>query len=267
MRPLAHWDDVDIEELDRGRLQQLGAAAGSRRLSLDRIRVPPNGDIAPPRGHRREQLHFVLAGSGTLTGADVGPGQTILYRPDEEVEPLVAGRDGLDLLVFSVAVGEAAPSHHGPRPPRVVALAGLEEELESHGYHQFTQRDVGDALGVERAGLAHMTIQAASEGFPPHCHSAEEELFLVMSGNGRLYLDDEEHPVRAGSVVARPAGTGVSHSWVADADSSLTLLAYGERRSEDIVLYRRTGIVSIRGVRRLVRSEPRPDDYWSFATG
>ncbi|HEX8105720.1 MAG TPA: cupin domain-containing protein [Solirubrobacteraceae bacterium] len=265
MTPIAHWDDVDIEELETGRLQELGAAAGSRRLSLDRIRVPAHGEIAPPAGHRREQLHFVLAGSGTLTGADVGPGQTVLYRPDEEVEPLVAGRDGLDLLMFSVAAGEAAPSHPGPRPPRVVALPDIELEENAHETHQFGQRDIGGAIGVERAGLAHMTIRSASEGFPPHCHSAEEELFIVLSGNGQLFLDDEEHAVRAGTVISRPAGTGISHSFVADPDSSLTVLAYGERRTEDIVLYRRTGLVWIRGLRRLVRSEPR-EDYWSAAT-
>ena len=35
----------------------------------------------------------------------------------------------------------------------------------------------------------------------------------MLAGDGVLVLDDrEEFPVRPGSVVSRPAGTGVSHS-------------------------------------------------------
>ena len=47
---------------------------------------------------------------------------------------------------------------------------------------------------------------------PPHCHSLEEEIFVVLEGDGHLLLWEEdgveEHEVRAGSVVVRPAGTG-----------------------------------------------------------
>ena len=265
MTPLAHWDDVEIEDLDRGRLQALGSAAGSRAAHLDRVRIAAHGEVAPPQGHRREEFHFVLAGSGTLAGAEVGAGQTMLYRPDEEVEALVAGKDGIDVLMFSVDAGETPPAHHGPRPPRAIALKDVLEEPEEHGYHDFLERDLGVALGSHRAGLRHVTIHAAREGIPPHCHAAEEELFIVLSGTGSLFLDDEEHAVRAGSVVSRPPGTGVSHSFVSDADASLTYLAYGERRTDEIVFYRRTGVVAIEGIGRRFVTEPL-GDYWEYAT-
>ena len=39
---------------------------------------------------------------------------------------------------------------------------------------------------------------------PPHCHALEEEIFVVLAGDGQLLLWEEdgveEHDVRAGSV-------------------------------------------------------------------
>ncbi len=52
---------------------------------------------------------------------------------------------------------------------------------------------------------------------PPHCHSAEEEIFVVLEGDGQLLLWEDdgvaEHAVGPGSVVARPPGTGVAHAF------------------------------------------------------
>jgi uncharacterized cupin superfamily protein len=54
-------------------------------------------------------------------------------------------------------------------------------------------------------------------------------------------------PVRAGSVVARPAGTGVAHAFRAG-DRGLVLLAYGIREPNDLCFYPRSGKLRARGV-------------------
>ena len=99
---------------------------------------------------------------------------------------------------------------------------------------------------------------------PPHCHSAEEELFVVLDGGGELLLGDDEHPVRPGSIVARPPGTGVSHAFRAG-DAGLTLLAFGTRDPNDIVYYPRSGKVSLRGIR--ARFQVERVDYWDGEPG
>jgi uncharacterized cupin superfamily protein len=72
---------------------------------------------------------------------------------------------------------------------------------------------------------------------PLHSHSLEEEIFVMLEGDGVLVLDDkEETPVRARSVVSRPAGTGVSHLFRAGG-GGLTYLAYGTRELGDICYY------------------------------
>jgi uncharacterized cupin superfamily protein len=93
----------------------------------------------------------------------------------------------------------------------------------------------------------------------PHCHSAEEELFVVLEGQGVCRLGDESHDVRPGSVVARPAGTAIAHSFTAG-EGGIALLAYGTREPHDICFYPRSGKIAISGLGVIGRIEPA--EYW-----
>jgi uncharacterized cupin superfamily protein len=102
---------------------------------------------------------------------------------------------------------------------------------------------------------------------PPHVHSAEEEILVVLDGDGTLELtpsmppgaEPEVHAVRKGSVVARPAGTGVAHAFRAG-DSGMTLIAWGTRDPNDICWYPRSKKIFWRGVGVVGRIEQL--DYW-----
>ena len=96
-------------------------------------------------------------------------------------------------------------------------------------------------------------------GAPPHCHGAEEELFVVLEGGGTLLVGDEELSIRPGHVVARPAGTGVAHAFTAGPDG-LTFLAYGPREPNDICYYPRSNKIYFCGVGVITRVERL--DYW-----
>ena len=62
-----------------------------------------------------------------------------------------------------------------------------------------------------------------------------------------------EQPLRAGDVVARPAGTGVAHALRAGAEG-LTYLAFGTREPGDMCFYPQSGRVSLRGLGIALRS-------------
>ena len=94
---------------------------------------------------------------------------------------------------------------------------------------------------------------------PAHCHSLEEEIFVVLDGEGTLHLDGEPTAVRAGHVVSRPAGTRVSHQFSAGGQG-LTFLAYGTRERGDLCYYPRSRKVLLRGVGVYVSVEAH--DYW-----
>ena len=87
----------------------------------------------------------------------------------------------------------------------------------------------------------------------------QEEIFVILEGEGVLLVGDEETPVRPGHAISRPPATGVAHTLRADA-RGLTYLAYGTREPNDICWYPHSRKISWRGVGVIARVEPL--DYW-----
>lgn len=262
----------------------LGSASGSVATGVKRICIDPGTWSTPAHVElAEEEIFYVLGGSGLSwqDGAtyEVGEGDCLVHLAEAEAHTLRAGAEGLDVLAFGqralatatrlprarvawvgstwVEIGRgghpyeqeaaAGPPEVGeprPRPTRIVALDGVASQERWGGA---TVRDLGRAAGSRRIGLRHVVLGAGAEGAPPHCHSAEEEIFVVLAGTGTCALGDEELGVRAGSVVSRPAATAVAHSFRAG-ESGLTYLAFGTREPGDIAWFPRTREVSIRGV-------------------
>jgi uncharacterized cupin superfamily protein len=151
------------------------------------------------------------------------------------------------------------PATPGPRPTTIVNLEELEPTLVQRPRVERTRRNFGRATGSEHSGLQHVEVAAGKESTAQHCHSIEEEIFVILDGDGVLILDHKETPVRPGHVVARPAATGVSHVFRAG-ERGLTLLAYGSRDPGDVCYYPRSNKIAFRGVRVLARLEQL--DYW-----
>jgi uncharacterized cupin superfamily protein len=228
---------------------------------------------------------------------EIGPGDCLVHIPGCEAHTLRAGSDGLDVLAFGqridhgntvlprarvawmwpafvevvpvagdehpfrreAAAGEPEVGEPSPRPKRIVNVAGVEPAPWGNGRVEAVRRDLGRAAGSLFTGLKHVTVAPRKWGAVAHCHSAEEELFVVLEGDGVVELGDVEARVRRGSVVARPAGTGVAHAFRAGS-GGLVYLAYGTREPNDICFYPRSGKISFRGVGVIGRLERL--DYW-----
>jgi uncharacterized cupin superfamily protein len=154
------------------------------------------------------------------------------------------------------------PEPEEERPSTIVATADVEPDTRDGR----RRRDLARAAGSRWTGLKHVELEPGTLSAPPHCHSAEEELFFVLEGEGTLELtpsgndaEPEQHEVRRGTVVARPPGTAVAHSFRAG-ESGLTLLAWGTRDPNDICWYPRSKKLSWRGVGVIGRVEQL--DYW-----
>jgi uncharacterized cupin superfamily protein len=147
----------------------------------------------------------------------------------------------------------------------IVNVADVEPEVRGRRRRRF----LGSAAGSRWTGLTHIELEAGALSGPPHCHSAEEELFVVLDGEGALELTRSAYarepgaegaePVRAGSVVARPPGSGVAHAFRAG-EGGMTLLAWGTRVPDDVCWYPRSQKLFWRGVGVVGRVEAA--DYW-----
>jgi uncharacterized cupin superfamily protein len=216
----------------------------------------------------------------------VAVGDTVVHRPDSRPHTFVAGDNGLELIAFGsgsetsitylpragvmwcgprwvpvdaphpftaeAAAGPIeAPAPEAERPTHVVALDGL-------GTGPFPPAEIrqsGRAAGSETAGLNHVFLPAGESGAPAHCHSLEEELFVVLAGSGTLTLGEETHPLAPGDVVARPPSRRLSHALAAGPDG-LTYLVYGTRDAGDAVYYPESGKVWVRGLGVWLDAEP-----------
>jgi uncharacterized cupin superfamily protein len=154
-----------------------------------------------------------------------------------------------------LALGDPELPEPSRRPDRIVNL----DEVDVEDNDRSTFRLLGRTAGSQRTGLNHIALKPGRSGSPLHCHSAEEEIFVILDGKGTLLLGEEEHAVRQGHVVSRPAATRVAHAFRAG-ETGLTLLAYGTREPNDIAYYPRSNKVYFRGVGLMTRVEQL--DYW-----
>lgn len=220
-----------------------------------------------------------LPGRGAHSLHAIEPLDVLAFGPRKTVETIGFPRLGMSLVGRRAVASEsgaidgmpfqyvreselgppALPERPGERPATVVNVDAVEEVQFGRGTVEALRRDLGKAVGSRHTGLKHVSVAPSKYAAPLHCHSLEEELFVVLDGEGMLVLGDEEVPVSDGSVVSRPPGTGIAHAFRAGA-GGLRLLAYGSREPGDMCYYPRSNKVAFRGLGVITRLERL--DYW-----
>ena len=302
---LAHWDDVEQHRRAKGEMdatwQRLGDAAGTKGVGLNRVRVAPGKLPTPPHSHgASEEVYYVLDGSGLAWQDEqvheVRTGDCVIQRADELEHTFIAGPDGLDYLVFgtrhptelgwlprsgAVRFGwpwvegrtddpwdreaESPPLAYGEPAARPANILNIDEvELERWG--GATTAPLATRERSDQAGLHWERLDPGARGSVPHCHSEEEEIFVILEGQGTLHLwpspsfawgtgaEKEAIPIRSGHVIARPPATRVSH-WFRAGPDGLTMLIYGTRKPNDMCWYPRSNKIAWRGLGVIGRIE------------
>jgi uncharacterized cupin superfamily protein len=297
---IAHWDEVETRHSATGEMdaegELVGDAAGTRVVGVRRVRVAPGKLPTPPHSHSvSEELYFVLAGSG-LAWQDgevheVRPLDCVIQRPNEMVHTFVAGPDGLEYLVFGTRhptefgwlprsramrfgwpwvegrqdspwdiEATVGPLEYGAPVPRPENIVNVDEVEHERWHDRITTAPLATRERSRLAGLHWEKLEPGHRGSVPHCHSAEEEVFVILEGTATLELwtregeIDETEELRAGHVVARPAGTRISHSFRAGPEG-VTMLIYGTRDVNDVCWYPRSQKIFWRGVGVIGRIE------------
>jgi len=120
----------------------------------------------------------------------------------------------------------------GDRAPYTkVGLTDVEDAAAKGGFaeHQearFANRD----LQTEHTGLSHHRVRPGRRQAFAHRHDEAEEVYVVLSGSGRVKLDDEI--VEVAPLDAIRVSPGVTRRFEAGSDG-LELLAFGPRHEGD----------------------------------
>ncbi len=238
------WQDGDVCEVRAGDCIVYRAGGGAHTMHA----LEPLDVLAFGERHEDESVGFPRLGM-SYVGA----------RMVESFPGAIDGKPAQFVRESELGPPPLPTGGAGPRPPTVVNVEDVEAVTVERPRVARTRRNLGRAAGSVTTGIQHVQVFPAKESAPPHCHSLEEEIFVILDGDGVVVLGQEETPVVAGHVIARPAGTGVAHSFRAG-EAGLTYLAYGMRDPADVCFYPRSNKVAFRGIGLIARFERL--DYW-----
>jgi len=89
-------------------------------------------------------------------------------------------------------------------------IANLDEvefnDIEDDGCYTSRRALFSDAIGARKLGYNLTELPPGKAQCPFHNHHGEEEMFLVLEGEGVLRFGDERHPIRQHDVIACPTG-------------------------------------------------------------
>ena len=211
-----------------GRVRAVGGRGRSGRLRGARRRLP-----RPPRARERAHAPGGPDGLDVLAFGQRTYADGITWLPRAGVAWL-----GRDLGARRRRGGPPLDARGGRRPARggralAAAVAASSTSPTSRPSSATGRRSVAaSATWVARPARCGRASarrgRARKLNAPPHCHSAEEEIFVVLEGDGHVLLWEKTarpssrrgvaprcracRPVRAGRS-SRPAGTGVAHAF------------------------------------------------------
>ena len=161
------------------------------------------------------------------------------------------------------------------QPQRIVNVA----DLAFHSIDNdkgFQARSAGPRrCSGSRGWAAPLIVPPGKRAWPFHRHHVANELFYILSGSGEVRLDDRTLPVRAGDLIANPAGAE-AHQIVNTGASELRYLAISDVGAVDIIEYPNSEKVAMAaGVRNADLSTATykaigrvaPADYWDGESG
>ena len=147
-------------------------------------------------------------------------------------------------------------------PAPVVNLdAVVFDDIEDNGLYTSRRALFSAGIGARKLGYNLTELPPGKSQCPFHAHREEEEMFLILDGEGELRFGNQRLPLRARDVVACPAGgPEVAHQIINTGNTILRYLAVSTMSSTEVCEYPDSGKVGVfagsgaGGLRKLFRA-------------
>ena len=152
----------------------------------------------------------------------------------------------------------------------ILNLADVEfDDVEENGKYTSKRGRISDRIGARKLGYNLTVLPAGRTQCPFHCHHGDEEMFLILEGEGELRFGDARYPIRAHDVIAcPPGGPEVAHHIVNTGTTAMRYLALSTRGDVDACEYPDSQKVAVfageqgkRRLRKIYRAEDAVDYY------
>ncbi len=80
------------------------------------------------------------------------------------------------------------------------------DDVEENGCYTSKRARFSDHIGAQKLGYNLTVLPPGKAQCPFHNHHGEEEMFLILEGEGVLRYGDERYPIRKHDVIACPTG-------------------------------------------------------------
>ncbi len=101
---------------------------------------------------------------------------------------------------------------------------------------------IGPRIGAQKLGYNVTAVPPGMRAFPFHCHYANEEMVFVLEGTGAVRIGANTYPIRAGDVIAFPAGgKKTAHQIINTGIVELRYLAVSTKLSPELGEYPDSG--------------------------
>ncbi|MES2959903.1 MAG: cupin domain-containing protein [Pseudomonadota bacterium] len=122
---------------------------------------------------------------------------------------------------------------------------------------------VTDAMVAKKLGAGFDILVPGKRSCPYHYHLAQEEMFVILQGEGTLRVAGEMLPVRAGDVVVIPPGPEYPHQFINTSEAPMHYLSISTQEEPEICGYPDSGKLGAFGAGHRLRVRPATNlDYW-----
>lgn len=159
----------------------------------------------------------------------------------------------------------------------VVNPAELTLEHSQNGtFFESSDASFGAQLGLQDLGIGYSEVPPGKSSCPFHNHHIEEELFVIVSGQGEYRFGANRYPVKPGDVLGAPAGgPETAHHLINTGTVPLAYLSISANAKAEIVEYPDSGKFLAKSratpggkpVFRFVGRADSATDYWDGEPG
>ena len=105
------------------------------------------------------------------------------------------------------------------------------------------------ALGMSGLGAMFVTVEPGRRAFPFHNHLGNDEMFIILEGEGTYRFGEDEFPVRPGDICAAPrGGPDTAHQLINSGSKPLKYIGISTSNDPDIAEYPDSGKFAALGI-------------------